>query len=126
MQCITLMPKHRITRLVALAWLFACLTFLILTLLQSDLYADERSALAQLVPVYFLNFPSGHLAPVAVSKIKLALYLHDGYTPSVLSESIFLWLFSMVAGYVQWFMLLPWISRSCLRVSRLLFDRQNN
>lgn len=121
-----MIPKHPATRVVALCWLLACLTFLILTLLQRDLYADERSALAMLVPVYFLNFPSGHLAPVAVSKIKIALYVNGGFTPSVLTESILLRLFSMVAGYVQWFLVLPWISRACLYVSRLLFDRQKN
>ena len=104
----TLFPKHPLSRCAAALWLLACLTFLLLTLLQRD-------ALAMLVPVYFLAFPSGHIAVLAISKIKLTLYLNSGFEPSVLSECIYLWTFMVVLGYVQWRLLLPWVSRGWLQ-----------
>ncbi|MEQ1775880.1 MAG: hypothetical protein ABL891_19050 [Burkholderiales bacterium] len=118
----TLLPKHPITRVVAILWLSVCLAVLALALLQNSLYAEERSALAMLVPVYFLGFPCGHIALLAVNKIKLALYLSAGFSPSVLSECVFLWTFTIVLGYVQWFIVLPALSRKCWRLSRALFN----
>ncbi len=109
----TLIPTHPITRVVALCWLLACLAFLLLTLLRHDLYAGERGALTLLVPVYFLAFPFGHVALLAVGKIKLWLYLQNGADPSLLSEALALWTLTVLLGYMQWFMLLPWLSRRC-------------
>jgi hypothetical protein len=97
----------------------------IMTLLQRGLYADDRSALATLVPVYFLSFPCGHLALMAVNKIKLALYWSAEFSPGILAEGVFLWTFTVVLGYAQWFILLPWLSRKCLQLSRTLFNRRN-
>lgn len=117
----TLLPRHRVTRLIAILWLLVCLAFLALTLLQNNLYASERSALAVMVPVYFLSFPGGQIALIAISKIKLALYFSAGFSPSILSEGVFLWTFTVVLGYLQWFVLLPWVSRICWRLSTALF-----
>lgn len=120
----TLLPRHRITRFIAILWLLVCLAFLALTLLQNNLYANERSALAVMVPVYFLSFPGGQIALIAISKIKLALYFSAGFSPSILSEGVFLWTFTVVLGYLQWFVLLPWVSRICWRLSTALFRSQ--
>jgi hypothetical protein len=117
----TLLPRHRVTRLVAIIWLWVCLACLALTLLQNNLYANERSALAVMVPVYFLSFPGGQIALIAISKIKLALYFSAGFSPSILSEGVFLWTFTVILGYLQWFVLLPWVSRICWRLSTALF-----
>jgi hypothetical protein len=116
-----LLPNHTVTRLTAILWLLTCLAFLAMTLLQHNLYADERSALAVMVPVYFFSFPSGHIALTIISKIKLALYLSAGFSPSILSECVFLWTLSVVLGYLQWFILLPWITRKCWQLSGALF-----
>lgn len=121
----SLLPKHRLSRFAATLWLLVCAVFLILTLLKHDLYSDERSALTHLVPVYFLSFPAGHIAVVAISKIKLALYLDVNFEPSILSECVFSWIFSVILGYLQWFILLPWVSRQCWRLFNALFNREN-
>lgn len=119
------LPRHPVSRTAATLWLLACVALLVLTLLQHKLYANERSALAILVPVYFLGFPSGHIAVVAISKIKLALYLNAGFEPSILSECLYLWTFTVVLGYAQWFMVLPWFSRKCGQLCGMPFDLKN-
>lgn len=119
----SLLPKHRFSRIAAALWLLAGAALLLLTLVKLDLTPDERSALAHLVPVYFLGFPSSHIAVVAASKIKLALYLHDRFEPSLFSECVYLWTLMMVLGYVQWFILLPWVSRRCRQACNRMFNR---
>ena len=119
----TLFPRHRHMRFAALAWLATCVVFLSITLLRSDPQAEDRSALATLVPVYFLGFPCSHLALLAINKVKLALYLEAEFVPGIWSEGLLLWTLTTVAGYFQWFILLPWLSRRCLQLSRVLFGR---
>ena len=104
-----LLPRHRVLRIAAALWLLTCVVFLLLMLP----HADERGALARMVPVYFFSFPSGHIAVVALSKIKLALYLDSGYQPRIITECLFLWATMVTLGYLQWFVALPWISRAC-------------
>ncbi len=116
----TLFPGHRLSRVAAALWLLVCMACLLLTLLKPDLYGDERSALKPLVPVYFLGFPSTHIAVVAMSKIKLASYLNAGFTPSVFSEGVAMWVLMITLGYLQWFIVLPWISRLCWRMCNAL------
>lgn len=99
----------------AALWFVACLLVLLLTLPGLDAHTDTRSALARLLAVYFLGFPSTHLAFVVVSKLKLALYLGSGFEPSLLSECLFTWTLMVVLGYAQWFIALPWLSRLCRR-----------
>jgi hypothetical protein len=120
----TLIPRHPASRVAAALWLLACLSFLVLTLLQDGLYADERSALAMMVPVYFLSLPCGHIALMLAAKIKLALYLSAEFSPSILAESVFVWTFTVAIGYVQWFMLLPWLTRKCWQFCRVLANRR--
>lgn len=120
----TLLPRHPVTRIAAKLWLLTCLAFLVMTLLQHSLYANERSALAVMVPVYFISFPFGHIALIAISKIKLALYLSNEFSPSILSEGVFLWTFTTLLGYLQWFVLLPWLSRKCWQFSAVLFRQR--
>lgn len=120
----TLIPQHRYTRVVALVWFAACFVFLVLTVLRANQHIEDRTALATLVPVYFLGFPSGHLALLLINKIKLALYLNVEFEPSLWSEGVLLWTLTTVAGYFQWFILLPWLSRRCVQLSRLLYRRE--
>lgn len=122
----TLFPRHPLSRVAAALWLFACLALLVLTLLQTNLHANERSALAIMVPLYFLGFPSGHIALVAINKIKLALYLNAGFEPSILSECLYLWTFTVILGYAQWFIVLPWLSRKCWQLCGALFNRSDS
>jgi len=75
------------------------------------------------VPLYFLSFPFGHAGLMASIEIKLALYLNGATAPSILAEGLFLWTWFAVLGYVQWFLLLPWLSRKCQRLFDYLFNR---
>lgn len=119
----TFIPRHRASRVLAALWLLACVAVLLLTLLKHELYANQRSALTQLVTVYFLGFPSTHIAVLASAKIKLDWYLHARFEPSILSECVFLWTLMVALGYVQWFVVLPWISRKCWGLCNALLYR---
>jgi len=114
------------SRVAAALWFLACLAFLLLALLQRDLHANERSALAIMVPVYFLSFPFGHIALLAIAKIKLALYMNAGFEPSILAECLYLWTFMVVLGYLQWFIVLPWLTRKCWQLCSVLFHRSTH
>lgn len=118
---VTLFPQHRIVRYVAVAWLLAAFAILAVMLLRPELHAGDRGALSTLVPLYFLSFPLGHAALMAVNKLKLALYLSNEFVPGMLTEGLLLWILLAVLGYVQWFLLLPWLSRS---IRRLAAQRQ--
>src|SRR5882672_10812752 len=122
----TLFPRHPLSRIVAVLWALACLAIFAAALLRPDLYANQRTALAGLVPVYFLSFPLGHAAVMACIRLKLALYLEFDFVPGILSECVFLWCCMTVLGYVQWFVLLPWLTRRCWRLSAMLFNRRPN
>jgi hypothetical protein len=119
------LPQSAGLRVVAVIWLLACTTFLILTLLQPDLYVDKKTALARLVPVYFLSFPTGHLAVMAAVRIKLSLYLQFHADPDIFPESVFLWVTMTVLGYIQWFLLLPWLSRKCWQLCVAITGRNH-
>jgi hypothetical protein len=112
-----LLPEHPVTRAIAAAWALICVACLLLTLLQADLYANERRALRLLVPVYFLALPSAHLAFAAIAKTKLALYLNAGMEPALPVEAAALWTLTVALGYAQWFIALPWLAQ---RFRRLL------
>ena len=120
----TLLPQHPASRIAATLWLAACVVFLLVTLQSMDTYTEERSALSRLVPVYFLGFPSAHIAVVTVGKIKLALYLNAQFEPGILAECVSLWTMMLVLGYFQWFILLPWLVRKLWHACNMIFNRK--
>ena len=107
----------------AAIWLLASVVMLAVMLIRPELQADERRALSTLVPLYFLSLPLGHAGLVACNKLKLALYLDSGFVPAIFIEGIVLWLLLTVSGYVQWFLLVPWVSRKCGQLYRFIFTR---
>lgn len=120
----TLLPRHKFSRIAAALWLLASIAFLLLTLAQPDLYDNNHTARSVLVALYFLAFPLGHLAVIAASKIKLWLYLSFNYSPDILPECLFLWTLMTLLGYLQWFVLLPWLSRLCWKCCVALSGKQ--
>lgn len=96
---------------------------LVVTLLRPDVHGSDRTALVYLTPLYWLSFPLGHLGVLAGIKLRLELYLNLGFVPSILAEGMFLWTVLAVLGYVQWFVLLPWVAHGCQQLSRFLFNR---
>ena len=104
-------------------WLLVSAVLLVATLLRPDIHGSDRAALAWLTPLYWLSFPLGHLGVIGGIRLRLELYLAYNMVPSVFAEGLFLWTALTVLGYLQWFVLLPWIARSCRQLSRFLFNR---
>jgi hypothetical protein len=116
----TFFQRHPLLRIVATAWLLASVVMLIATLLRPELYGNDRAGLAWLTPLYWLSFPLGHAGLMAGIWIRLELYLGPHFVPSAFAEGLYLWTVLSVLGYLQWFVLLPWISRKCWQLSNVL------
>ncbi len=110
-------------RAAALAWLVAAFILLAVTLLRPEMQANERTALASLVPLYFLSFPLGHAGVMALTSLKVELYVGHGYELGILTEGLLLWSLLTVLGVLQWFVLLPWAARQARRLLELLSRR---
>jgi len=108
-----------------MAWLAAAALAGVAMLLQPAFYANDRSALSVLVPLYFIGFPLGHLGLLACNKIKLDLYLDYHTVPDIVYEGPLLWLSLTVLGYAQWFVLLPWLVRGARRLAEHFFLRRD-
>jgi hypothetical protein len=106
----------------AAAWLLACLTTLIVLVTRVALHEGDRSALAALVPLYWLSLPLGHAGIQALIQIRTTLYL-SGAVPGLLAEGLASWLALTVLGYAQWFVLLPLVARKCQQLLQFLFNR---
>jgi hypothetical protein len=118
-----LFPRHPALRIVATLWLLASLVLLVVTLLRPDVHGSDRAALVYLTPLYWLSFPLGHLGVMAGIRLRLELYLGYNMVPSVFAEGLFLWAALTMLGYLQWFVLVPWVAHGCRRLSRFLFNR---
>lgn len=115
--------RHPVLRIVASAWLLAAIVMLTATLLRPDIYGNDRAALVWLTPLYWLSFPLGHAGVMAGIWIRVELYVGPQFVPSVLAEGLYLWTVLTLLGYLQWFVLLPWVSRKCRQLSSSLSDR---
>lgn len=106
-----------------MVWLLASVLMLTATLLRPDIHGSDRAALVYLTPLYWLSFPLGHLGVLAGIQLRLELYGTLNFVPSILAEGLYLWTALTVLGYIQWFVLLPWIAGGCRQLSRFLFNR---
>src|SRR5690348_8600379 len=116
-----LLPKHPVSRRMAMAWLLACLATLIVMLARVELH-DDRTALSTLVPLYWLSLPLGHAGVLIVIRIKTTLYV-SGAAPGILAEGMMQWIALGALGYTQWFVLLPLVTRKCQQLFQFLFNR---
>ncbi len=114
-------PRHPVLRVVATLWLLAAVVLLLFTLLRPEIQSNERAALSSLVPLYFLSLPLGHLGVLALGKFKVDLYVSSQTVPGVFAEGLALWALLAVLGYVQWFVLVPWVAGRCRRLAGWLF-----
>lgn len=121
----SLFPRHRVLRVIAAAWLVAAILMAAAMLLQPGFYANDRSALSVLVPLYFISFPLGHLGLLGCNKLKLFLYLDYHYVPDILYEGTLLWLLLTMLGYFQWFVLLPLIAHAVRQFGARLSARRS-
>lgn len=118
-----LLPQHRLLRIVAVAWLLISAVLITVALLRPEIQANDRAALSTLVPLYFLSLPLGHLGLLAVNRLTLELYVTSHTVPGIFSEGLMLWAALTFLGYLQWFVLLPWVSRLCRRLASFLSKR---
>ena len=116
----TFFTRHPLLRIVAAAWLLASVVMLIATLLRPELYGNDRIGLTWLTPLYWMSFPLGHAGVMAGVWIRLQLYLGPHVVPSAFVEALYLWTVLTLLGYLQWFVLLPWISRKCCQLANIL------
>jgi len=119
---VSLLPRHRVSRRIAAAWLFVCGATLIATLARVALHDGDRSALTTLVPLYWMSLPLGHAGIMAIIDVRTALYV-AGAMPGLIVEGFASWLVLAVLGYAQWFLLLPLVARGCQKTLQLLFNR---
>ncbi len=119
----TYFPRHPGSRIVATLWLLAAVVMLLVMLLRPEAQANERAALSGLMPLYFLSLPLGHLGFLALGKLKLELYVTSHFELGIVSEGLVLWTALTVLGYLQWFVLLPWVSHNCRRLADFLSKR---
>lgn len=104
-------------------WLLAAVTLLLVTALRPEMQANERAALSGLVPLYFLSLPAGHFGLMAVNRLKLEAWLAASCEPGIFAEGMMLWSALVLSGYLQWFVLLPWLSRRCGRLAAAISAR---
>lgn len=109
-------PRHRLLRAGAVLWWVASAALLGWTLLRPELGDGERSALRGLVPLYFAGLPLSHLGLRAVNRLSVELYLANEFVPSVVAEGVWIWSALSVAGWLQWFVLLPLVVRLVRRL----------
>lgn len=118
-----LLPRHPVLRIVATLWLLASVVMLFVTLLRPEIQANDRAGLSSLVPLYFLSFPLGHLGLLALNRLKVDLYVSFNVIPGIFTEGLLLWALLTLLGYVQWFIVLPWVSRKSRQLTDFLFNR---
>ena len=119
----TFFPRHPVLRILAMAWLLAAVAMLLITMLRPEMALNERAALSTLVPLYFLSFPLGHIGLLALNWLKVDLYVSFNATPGIFTEALLLWTLLTVFGYLQWFVLLPWLARKSRQLTDFLFNR---
>ena len=112
-----ILARHRALRLGAALWWILSAALLAWTLLRPELGDGERSALQGLVPLYLAGLPLTHLGLRAVNRLSVELYLANEFVPSVAAEGVWLWAALSVAGWLQWFVLLPLLVRLVRRLA---------
>ena len=105
----SLLPRHRVARYAAGAWALACAVSLAAFVLHPAAPAG-RTALATLVPLYLAGMPASHGAMLAIIEARIRVYTEGGAL-SVTTEGLALWALLALLGYLQWFVLLPWLAR---------------
>ena len=110
-----MMPRHRWARYAAAAWALACAASLAAFLLHPALAAGSRAALATLVPLYLAGMPASHAGMAAIIELRLRVYVAGGAL-GVTTEGLALWALLAALGYLQWFVLLPWLARLTQRL----------
>ena len=60
---------------------------------------------------------------MGVNQLKTELYLSNDFVPGILTEGLLLWILLTALGYMQWFLLVPWVSRSIRQLGNAVAAR---
>ena len=74
-----------------------------------------------LVPLYLASLPASQAAVATIIEIRTQIYV-DGGTLAIATEGVALWALLAISGYLQWFMLLPWLVRLTQRALQRLLN----
>ena len=105
-------PTSLFGRLFFLVWLAACTALLIFAYAQQDIH---DMPVAFILLLLFVTFPAGLLGVSLVDILKQNITSNFGIAYQPFIDIIPYWVFAVSLGYVQWFIVLPWVIR---RVSR--------
>lgn len=101
-----------IRRLLKWLWVLSALLALLASLAAYDGEPNSDADLLLGYAMLTLSFPLGLIVAASFSILGQVAYATTGYvfTTSYVSITV-TWLIFFVAGYVQWFVLLPWLCR---------------
>ena len=107
MKRIKFIPKAIKEKKIARAWLLLCVAVLVFGWMQRDIH-DMPEAFGYLMMA--LTFPIGFLAAISGSYISQTSNIP--YNP--FWDLMPFWLASTVLGFIQWFVILPWLCKKVL------------
>ena len=110
-----LVPRSSPARALALLWLVLCLSVLVFGFVQRNVH-DMPAAFIWFM--MFLSFPIGFVVALVFGLLisTVGTVVAILYVP--FWHELPLWLAAVAAGYLQWFVLLPALTRFVLRVCR--------
>lgn len=99
-------------RVVKWLWILIALLALLASLVAYDGTPNSDADLLLAYAMLSLSFPSGLVIAISLGLLGQIAYAITGYVFTTSYASIAVdWLIAFVAGYVQWFVLLPWLWR---------------
>jgi hypothetical protein len=106
------MTKKSIARAVKIGWSTAAVALLLLALYLfnvKDARPNSDAGVPMIYGMFLLSFPSG----LGVMTLSSWLIIRSGSEGAAESNShlVQVWLVMAVAGYLQWFVLIPWLVR---------------
>jgi type VI protein secretion system component VasK len=109
--------KARIVKRLLLGiWCTLCGVVLIFAIIQRDIHDMD---IAYTYFMLFLTFPAG----LIVAAVLAALFTTGLYLPGGLTGAFITWPPFVILGYLQWFVLLPWVVRRLRQTSNRTVER---
>lgn len=105
-----LIPRCLVGRLLASFWLVCCLAVLVFGFVQRDIHDMVEAFVWFMI---FLSAPLGLLVIPFLGSWGLAESLGYPYEPFF--DLLPLWCGASVVGYMQWFIVAPWLARKIFR-----------
>lgn len=96
-------------RISLLIWFVACVLVLVFAFVQRKI---DDTDIAFTYFMLYLTFPVGYLLAAIAGFVLFSL--HDAYgivAPGGFIPNLVAWVLFVVVGYLQWFVLLPWLVR---------------